>query len=195
MTEPISDDGPVLVPAPTARGANGAVASPHQLASQAGIAALRSGGSAADAAIATNAALAVVAGYMCGLGGDAFWIIWDAGTGQAHALNGSGRSAAAASVDAAAGAGLSEMPTRGPWSVTVPGAIRSWGDAHARFGRLAWADLLAPAIDLADGFAASPAWSRAVESAARIFGTEGDWARTYRPSGRPWRAGERVRLA
>nr|MBA2570776.1 gamma-glutamyltransferase [Chloroflexota bacterium] len=42
---------------------------------------------------------------------------------------------------------------------------------------------------------ASPAWSRAVESAARIFGTEGDWARTYRPSGRPWRAGERVRLA
>lgn len=177
-----------------ARGANGAVASPHHLASGAGIALLRAGGSAVDVAIATNAALSVVTGYMCGLGGDAFWIIWDPTQGEAHALNGSGRSAAGASIQAASSAGLSEMPIRGPWSVTVPGAIHSWATAHARFGRLPWAELLAPAIELAEGFAASSAWSAAIESAARVFGSDGDWARTYRPSGQAWRPGEVVRL-
>ncbi len=60
------------------RGRHGAVASPHHLATAAGMLVLRTGGSAVDAAIATNAALAVVAGHSCGLGGDAFWIIWDA---------------------------------------------------------------------------------------------------------------------
>lgn len=176
------------------RGANGAVASPHHLASQAGTAILRAGGNSVDAAIATNAALSVVTGYMCGLGGDAFWIIWDPKLGRAAALNGSGRSALGASIEAAGAAGLGEMPVRGPWTVTVPGAIRSWGDAHARYGRLSWAELLAPAIEMAAGFAASDAWSSAVEGAGRAFGTGGDWARTYRPHGRPWRAGERVTL-
>lgn len=184
----------ILVPPLLVRGANGAVASPHHLASQAGTAILRSGGSAVDAAIATNAALAVVAGYMCGLGGDAFWIIWDPKRGRAEALNGSGRSALGASIEAARAVGLAEVPVRGPWTVTVPGAIRSWGDAHARYGRLTWAELLAPAIELAAGFAASAAWSNAVEAAGRAFGTGDDWARTYRPQGRPWRPGERVAL-
>ncbi|HUG47550.1 MAG TPA: gamma-glutamyltransferase, partial [Candidatus Limnocylindria bacterium] len=59
-----------------ARGLRGAVASPHYLASEAGLGVLRAGGSAVDAAIATNAALAVVAAHSCGLGGDAFWLIW-----------------------------------------------------------------------------------------------------------------------
>jgi len=182
------------VPAPLVRGANGAVASPHHLASQAGTAILRAGGNAVDAAIATNAALAVVTGYMCGLGGDAFWIVWDPREGRAAALNGSGRSALSATIEAAGAAGLEEMPVRGPWSITVPGAIRSWGDAHDRYGRLPWSQLLTPAIEMAAGFAASTAWSNAIENAARVFGTGGDWARTYRPHGRPWRPGERVAL-
>lgn len=185
---------PALAPAPLVRGANGAVASPHHLATAAGIDALRAGGSAVDAAIATNAALAVVAGSMCGLGGDAFWIIWDPGAARARALNGSGRSAGGATIAAARAAGHGEMPLRGPWTITVPGAIDSWGEAHARHGRLPWADLLAPAIELAGGFAASAAWSGAVEIAAGTFGTDGDWARTYRPHGRAWQPGERVTL-
>ncbi len=183
-----------LVPAPLVRGANGAVASPHHLASQAGTTMLRAGGNAVDAAVATNAALAVVTGYMCGLGGDAFWIIWDPKKSRAAALNGSGRSALGASIQAAGAAGLEEMPVRGPWTVTVPGAIRSWGDAHARYGRLAWPELLAPAIELANGFAASTSWSSAVEGGGRVFGASGDWARVYRPHGRAWRPGERVAL-
>lgn len=189
------DRTPALMPAPLVRGSNGAVASPHHLATGAGIGALRAGGSAVDAAIATNAALAVVSGYMCGLGGDAFWVIWDAEAGRAVTLNGSGRSAAGATLEAASASGYRDMPARGPWAVTVPGAIDSWGAAHSRYGRLPWAALLAPAIELADGFAASDAWSAAVEASGRVFGTDGDWARIYRPTGRPWRVGERVRLS
>lgn len=185
---------PVLVPAEPAWGSRGAVVSPQRLASQAGLAILRAGGGAVDAAIATNAALAVVASHSCGLGGDAFWLIWDPGTKRLQALNGSGRSAAAATLEAARATvgGDRHLPLRGPWSVTVPGAVRSWGDAHARFGRLPWADLLGPAIELADGFPASPGWIAAVERSAATFGSEGDWARVFRPAGRPWGRGEQV---
>jgi len=203
QTEP----SPSLVPAVIARGVFGAVASPHHLASQAGVAVLRAGGNAVDAAIATNAALSVVASYACGLGGDAFWLIWP-GAGfpreadasvvpvvpRLHALNGSGRSAAGATLDAARAAGFEAMPIIGPWTVTVPGALRSWGDAHARFGRLPWADLLGPAIELAAGFPASPTWLEHVEAGAATFGTASDFSRVFRPHGRAWRVGERVAL-
>ena len=178
--------------APTARGLRGAVVSPHHLATEAGLTTLRAGGTAVDAAIATNAALSVVACSMCGLGGDAFWLIWDGAA--LHALNGSGRSAAAATLEAAGAAGLRTMPVRGPWTVTVPGAVRSWADAHGRFGRLPWGDLLAPAVELADGFPASPGWGEAIERAVRVYGLGSGWARVFRPHGRPWRAGERVLL-
>ena len=161
------------------------MASPHHLATQAGLAILRAGGTAVDAAIAVNAALAVVAGHSCGLGGDAFWLIWDARAGEALALNGSGRSGRGASIEAARAAGYDTMPERGPWSITVPGAIHSWGTAHDRFGRLAWATLLESAIDLAAAFPASPGWIDAVERAASVFGEESDWARVYRPPERP----------
>ncbi len=155
---------------------------------------LRRGGSAVDGAIATNAALSVVTSYMCGLGGDAFWLIWDVDAGRAVALNGSGRSAEGATIDAARSAGLAEMSVRGPWTVTVPGAVDSWREAHARFGKLAWADLLAPAIELADGFPASVTWADTVEHAATVLGERSDWAQTFRPNGRAWRVGERVAL-
>src|SRR3954470_19251740 len=108
---------PAIAPAVLARGARGAATSPHHLASGVGLAILRAGGSAVDAAIATNAALAVVCSYMCGLGGDAFWLIHDAATETTHALNGSGRTAASATIEAARKAGLEEMPVRGPWTI------------------------------------------------------------------------------
>jgi gamma-glutamyltranspeptidase len=186
---------PAVVPAGLARGGRGAVTSPHHLASQAGLGILRANGSAVDAAIATNAALAVVSCFMCGLGGDAFWLIWDADAGSAMAINGSGRSAAGATIEAAHDAGLTEMPVRGAWTVTVPGAIDSWREAHERHGRLPWASLFEPAIELAgDGFPASETWLRAISSGTSLFGTGFDWARTFRPAGREWRLGERVVL-
>jgi len=87
--------GVALVPATLARGARGAVVAPHHLATGAGLAILRAGGSAVDAAIATNAVLAVVMPSGCGIGGDAFWLVWEAAAGRQHAINGSGRSSAA----------------------------------------------------------------------------------------------------
>ncbi len=189
-----------LVPAPLARGGSGAVVAPHHLATTAGLAVLRAGGTAVDAAIATNAALAVVFGEACGLGGDAFWLAWDEATGRQVALNGSGRAPAAADAAALRAGGLASLPYRGPLTITVPGAVRSWGDAHARFGRLPWPDLLAPAIELAAaGFPADDTFVRSVEGSAAVFARElgagaRGFAATYRPHGRPWRAGERVRL-
>lgn len=156
--------------------------------------ALRTGGSAVDAAIATNAALSVVAGHSCGLGGDAFWIIWDAEANEAVTLNGSGRAGGGATIEAVTRAGNVNMPERGPWSITVPGGVHSWGAAHRRFGRLDWRFLLAPAVDLAAGFPASAGWIDAVERSARVFGIRGDWARVYRPADRATRPGEVVRL-
>jgi gamma-glutamyltranspeptidase/glutathione hydrolase len=188
-----------LVPIPLARGSRGAVVAPHHLASTAGLAVLRAGGSAVDAAIATNAVLAVVDGDACGLGGDAFWLIWDAVAGTQHALNGSGRSGAAADASALRRSGLERLPLRGGLAITVPGAVRSWGDAHERFGRLPRADLLAPAIELArNGFPAWDGFIAAVEASAPVFlatlGADADWFGVYRPHGRRWRPGERVCL-
>ena len=188
-----------LVPIPLARGSHGAVVAPHHLATAAGLCILRAGGSAVDAAIATNAVLAVVDGNACGLGGDAFWLIWDATERREVALNGSGRSSVRADAEALRRSGLERLPLRGGPAVTVPGAVRSWGDAHDRYGRLARAELLAPAIELATlGFPAWDGFIGAVEASAVAFaaelGRDAPWFSVYRPYGRPWRPGERVRL-
>ena len=135
-------DGRPWTPLPLARGARGAVVAPHHLATVAGLHVLRLGGSAVDAAIATNAVLGVVMPSGCGIGGDAFWLVWDPERGEQIALNGSGRSAAAADAAVLRDRGLTTIPKRGPWSITVPGAVRSWGDAHARYGRLSRGEVL-----------------------------------------------------
>jgi len=184
---------------PAAYGLHGAVVAPHHLASAIGLDILQAGGSAVDAAIATNAALAVVFGSACGIGGDAFWLIWDPHAGEEVGLNGSGRSGAHADVGALIRAGLDAVPLRGGLSITVPGAVRSWGDAHDRLGRLPRAAVLAPAIELArDGFPAWGGFIEAVERVAPIFGStlgpDAAWFQVYRPHGRPWHPGERVRL-
>ena len=186
------------VPIGLARGTHGAVVAPHHLASAAGLGVLRAGGTAVDAAIATNAALAVVMPQHCGIGGDAFWLIWDAAAGREVALNGSGRSPAAMDAATLRDAGHRRMPFRGPLSITVPGAVRSWGDAHERYGRLSRDAVLAPAVELArDGFAASGVFAEAVESmttsARQAIGRDSGFEAMFRPNGRAWTPGERVR--
>ena len=191
-------DGP-RVPVPLARGRHGAVVAPHHLATEAGLSVLRAGGHAVDAAIATNAVLATVMPSACGIGGDAFWLIWDAATRQQIALNGSGRAPAGMDAAALRDEGLSTLPLRGPLSITIPGAVRSWGDAHARFGRLSRDAVLGPAIELAGrGF---PAWDgfisaveRTVPIVAEALGADAPFATHFRPLGRAWRPGEIVRF-
>src|SRR6185369_253588 len=97
------------------------------------------------------------------------WLIWDAAAGQQVALNGSGRAPAAADARALRDAGLAAIPARGALSITVPGAVRSWGDAHTAYGRLSRDAILAPAIELArNGFPASDGHIDAVERTARF---------------------------
>ena len=136
---------------PVVESSSGIVVCPHYLASEAGLEMLRRGGSAVDAAIATNAALGVVYPHMTGLGGDAFWLFYDAQSKQVLGLNGSGRAGQRVSRSVYRDEGLAFIPQRGPLAAnTVPGAVDSWWEAHQRLGRLPWEDLLQPAIDLAE---------------------------------------------
>lgn len=133
---------------PACRAENGMVATAHYLASTAALDILKRGGSATDAAICAASVLGVVQPHMIGLGGDAFWLIYEAKTRTVHAINGSGPCGSAISM--ADYKGMSSIPQRGPEAaITVPGAVDSWRLAHERFGRLPMADLLAPAIALA----------------------------------------------
>ena len=143
-------------PPATVRAPGSMVASADQLATQAGLAVLARGGNAVDAAIATNAAIAVTGPHLCGMGGDLFALVHD-GTGV-HALNASGRAGSGADAAALRADGHHEMPFRHDIrTVTVPGCVDGWCTLHARFGRLPLAEVLAPAIRLAaDGFPASP---------------------------------------
>jgi gamma-glutamyltranspeptidase / glutathione hydrolase len=188
-----------LGPVPVARGRNGAVVAPHHVATAAGLGVLRAGGHAVDAAIATNAVLSVVMPNACGIGGDAFWLIWDEAEARQVGLNGSGRAPAGADAAALRARGLRSVPLRGPLAITVPGAVRSWADAHRRFGRLSREAVLGPAVELARG--GFPAWDgfieaveRAAPAVASALGADAPFFEVFRPAGRPWRPGELVKL-
>jgi gamma-glutamyltranspeptidase len=148
-----------------ARGSTGMVATPHSLASAAGLAALRRGGSAVDAAIVANAVLCVVYPHMAGLGGDGFWLIHEEGRGV-QALNASGPAAALATVDYYRERGHGDaIPERGALAaLTVPGAVDGWRLAHERHGRLDWDALFHDAIRYArEGVAVSRSLGRWLE--------------------------------
>ncbi|HEX6441001.1 MAG TPA: gamma-glutamyltransferase, partial [Stellaceae bacterium] len=134
-------------------GRRGAVAANHPLAAQAGLLALRAGGNAVDAAVATAMALAVVEPMMSGLGGDGFFHVFDAKTGRAVVFNGTGPAPRAATPERYAGG----IPRTGPLSVSVPGLVGGLGMMHKEFGRLPWQELFGEAINYArGGYGATP---------------------------------------
>lgn len=128
----------------------GIVATSQVLASQAGAQILQQGGSAIDAAIAANAVLSVTEPMMNGVGGDLFLLYWDAKAGKLYGLNASGWAPRKLSVEFLRRQGMSSMPENGIHSVTVPGAVEGWSQAHQRFGRLPWKELFSSAIYYAD---------------------------------------------
>lgn len=144
------------LPQSSTRGTRHLVAAADQLAARAGDAIFAAGGNAVDAAIATNAAIAVTGPHLCGLGGDLFALIHDGAT--VHALNSSGRAGSGANADQLRSEGMSVMPFRHDIRVvTMPGCVDGWVALSERFGSLPLAELLQPAIDLAEhGFPASP---------------------------------------
>lgn len=148
-----------MTPTMTVRAPNGMVASVDHLASAAGVHLLRGGGTAADAAIAAGAVLAVTAPNYCGMGGDLFALVHRPGDRVPAALAAVGRAGAGVDAGALRAEGHTVMPFRGDLrSAPVPGCVDGWLALHARLGRAPLADVLAPAIGYArDGFPASPA--------------------------------------
>ncbi|MBO4313016.1 MAG: gamma-glutamyltransferase [Desulfovibrio sp.] len=183
------------------------VSSPHHLASQAGLDILRHGGTVVDAAIAAAAVLTVVYPQMCTLGGDAFWLIHNASTGETVGINASGRSGERATRAFYAALGLKAIPSRGPLAAnTVPGIVSGW-DAAWRYSRMRmgsqypWAGLLACASDLArEGAPVSASlafWERRdAEDSDNVFGglpRFSGFSETFLDGGKAFSAGEILR--
>ncbi|MCH8551175.1 MAG: gamma-glutamyltransferase family protein [Natronospirillum sp.] len=174
---------PHFLPYPSSRmpvvGHRGMVATSQPQAAKAGMQILQAGGNAIDAAIATAAALTVTEPTSNGIGGDVFAIAWV--NGEWHGLNGSGPAPAGMTPEAVRAQGHDTIPDHGLLPVTVPGGPASWAALSARLGKLPFADLLQPAIDLAQhGFAVSPVTSRLWARAVSKYG------HYDRPEFTPW---------
>ena len=179
---------------PATRSSSGMVTSPHALASEAGAAVLREGGTAVDAAVTTSAALSVLYPHMTGIGGDGFWLIAEP-TGKVHGINASGPAARAATLDYYRPRAVdNEIPARGAISIlTVPGAIDGWRLAHERFGRLAWGELFEPAIMYArDGVPVSRSLKDWLVHDVPILTKHPATAAVYLPGGRVPDEGQRL---
>ena len=166
------------------------VATSQPLAAQAGLNALRSGGNAVDAALATAITLSVVEPNNNGIGSDAFAIVWD---GESlHGLNASGKSPA--NLDPGQFNGPL-MPNRGWDSVTVPGAVSAWVEMSRRFGKLPFATLFVEAIRYAnEGFNVGPITGRYWHAAAETYREFGPFMDTFMVEGEPPAIGSTMTL-
>ncbi len=179
--------------------ARNVVSTSHPLAAQAGLRMLQMGGNAVDAAIATAAVMTIVEPCSNGLGSDAFCILWDGQ--QLHGLNASGCAPQAWTPQYFRnkyGADAPTPPKRGWDSVTVPGAVAGWTALHSRFGKLPFAELMAPAIDTAERGYAVPViiqqkWANAA-SLPEITSQPG-FGQAFLPDGRAPHVGERFAFA
>jgi gamma-glutamyltranspeptidase / glutathione hydrolase len=169
---------------------NGAIATSHPLASAAGLEVLQNGGTAFDAAVAAAAVLNVVEPHMTGIGGDMFALVWSAADQRLYGLNASGRSGALMTRE--------ELVRRerrsigGVEAITVPGAVSGWHALLERFGNRTLADVLQPAIRVAEeGFPVSPIIAAQWADLERKLGRNDAAAATFLIDGeRAPRAGE-----
>ena len=172
------------------------VATSHPLAAQAGLGMLMRGGNAVDAAIAAAAVLTIVEPVSNGLGSDAFCILWD---GQAlHGLNASGRAPGAWTPEyfRRKHGDAATPPPRGWDSVTAPGAVAGWVALSRRFGQLAFAELLQPAIAIAQrGHAVAWVVARKWAAGAQTLQAQPGFTEAFMPHGRAPEVGELFRFA
>jgi gamma-glutamyltranspeptidase/glutathione hydrolase len=176
--------------------ARNVVSTSHPLAAQAGLRMLLKGGSAVDAAIAAAATIALVEPVSCGLGGDAFAIVWDGKTLQG--LNASGYAPQAWNVDyfknkyGVNEKGLANAPKRGVDAITIPGVVAGWAALHERYGKLPFSDLMEPAIEIAErGYAVPPVVAQKWAAAVPELKDQPGFAHTFMPNGRAPHVGER----
>ena len=164
----------------------------HPLAAEAAAQMLRRGGHAVDAVVAAGAALAVVEPSASGLGGDAFFLVDHREDGEVIAVNGSG--AAPRELTPETFAGRSAIPLRSPASCTTPGCVLAWWDAWSRWGRLPWAEVLAPAVALArDGFPISWRMGRVNARMEAVLVADPGLRECYTRNGRALSTGETCR--
>ena len=168
------------------------VSTSHPLAAQAGLRMMQQGGNAVDAAIAAAAAMTIVEPVSNGLGSDAFCILWD---GQKlHGLNASGPAPEAWTPDyfhQKYGQDSVNPPKRGWDSVTVPGAVSAWATMSERFGKLPFADLMAPAIEIAErGYLIPVVVQQKWDAATPLLQSLPGFAESFLPWGRAPHVGE-----
>jgi gamma-glutamyltranspeptidase/glutathione hydrolase len=176
----------------TAMGLNGAIATPHYLASAAGLRVLQDGGNALDACVAACAVLGVVWPQMCGVGGDLFLLISRPGADHPIVLNASGRAGSKGTADFLRAAGHERVPDRGPLSVVTPGCVHGWNVALERFGTRDLGSLLQSAIGFAaNGFPASRHLVNAIRGGMRTLNEPA--LNTFAPGGRLPAPGDVVR--
>ncbi|MHA7681326.1 gamma-glutamyltransferase [Cupriavidus sp. PET2-C1] len=179
--------------------ARNVVSTSHPLAAQAGLRMLLKGGNAVDAAIAAAAAITIVEPVSCGLGSDAFAILWDGK--EMHGLNASGVAPAAWSPEyfkskyGTDANGIAKRPVRGWDAVTVPGVIAGWAALHERFGKLPFAELMEPAIEIAErGYAVPPVVAHKWAAAVPELKDQPGYAEAFMPNGRAPNVGEKFTL-
>jgi len=178
-------------------GVSGAIASAAPDATAAGIAVLREGGNATDAAVAVALALAVVHPQAGNLGGGGFAVVRH--DGEVFALDFRETAPAAARPDMYLGSDGEPLPgasTIGALAVGVPGSPAGYFELHRRFGRLPWRRVVDPAIRLArDGFVVTPRLAQAVEGSRERLARFPSTAAVWLPGGGPPEVGSRVRLS
>jgi gamma-glutamyltranspeptidase/glutathione hydrolase len=174
---------------------HGMVATSQPLAALIGLDVLKEGGSAVDAAIATNAALGLMEPTGCGVGGDLFVILWDAKAKQLVGLNGSGRSPRGLShaelIRRLDDAGADTIPLRSGLAVSVPGCVDGWFTLHERYGRLPMERLLSPAIRYArEGFPMTQVIGEYWRRSRNAYAGFDEFMATYMPGGQPVAEGQ-----
>jgi len=188
----------------TTMSTKGMVTTPHYLASQAALSILQKGGNAIEAAIAAASTIGVVYPHMNGIGGDNFWLIYNAQSKKLKAINSSGRSGEKATIEYYRSKGFGKIPSRGSLAAnTVPGAVAGWGEAYnyaqqEMGGSLSWASLLESAIGYAEeGFPVTPSqehWTTVnldeTDTEFRALQRFEEFTRVFLKDGKPYKAGE-----
>ena len=172
---------------PVVMGRRGMVCASHPLASQAGVRILQKGGNAVDASVAVAAALNVVEPLMSGIGGDGFIMVYTRADDTVKVVNATGPAPYAATRERYLPEGI---PLKGILSMSVPGLLRGWTEAHERYGVLSLSEVLEPAVELAEeGFPVSHTVANAIAADELLcqFPTS---AAIFTRDGRPLRAGE-----
>jgi len=173
------------------RAMHGMIATSQPLASAAGLRILQQGGNAIDAAVAAAAVLCVVEPMMVSLGGDLFALVWDAKRKELKALNASGRTPHAISIDELKKRGFTRMPQNGIHAATVPGAVDGWAKLLERYGTMPLAQVLQPAIEYAErGFPVTEVIGHDWQQEAPKYAQNADFAATFLPHSKPPAIGE-----